>query len=277
MTAHVVPMFDLGWNVPVFAVYPVIPVPMVQIAVGMAPFQMEDAGLMMRQAMAEMPVHFKHCAGEALPRWRILCYGDSLTAGFFAGGMKFEPYGRTMSEVLSAGGYPCEVSVCGHSGCTTRDMLDARQTELADVVGCKGNGLSRILDAKPYDLVIIMSGTNDMGRGTCSSTIVEDLSHLHAVCHDRGVPTMVLAPPPAPAYGQMQEVQRQYLCQQLRHFASCSTSVCAFLDPADLVSTANGQLWEGDGLHFAPNGSQALGLGLAPLVAAQLGEEPGDY
>eukprot|EP00437_Effrenium_voratum_P011038 CAMPEP_0181419612 /NCGR_PEP_ID=MMETSP1110-20121109/12162_1 /TAXON_ID=174948 /ORGANISM="Symbiodinium sp., Strain CCMP421" /LENGTH=260 /DNA_ID=CAMNT_0023542631 /DNA_START=61 /DNA_END=840 /DNA_ORIENTATION=- len=260
MTAHVVPMFDLGWNVPVFAVYPVIPVPMVQIAVGMAPFQMEDAGLMMRQAMAEMPVHFKHCAGEALPRWRILCYGDSLTAGFFAGGMKFEPYGRTMSEVLSAGGYPCEVSVCGHSGCTTRDMLDARQTELADVVA----GLSRILDAKPYDLVIIMSGTNDMGRGTCSSTIVEDLSHLHAVCHDRGVPTMVLAPPPAPAYGQMQEVQRQYLCQQLRHFASCSTSVCAFLDPADLVSTANGQLWEGDGLHFAPNGSQALGLGLAP-------------
>jgi hypothetical protein len=24
---------------------------------------------------------------------------DSLTAGFFAGGLKFDPYGRTMSEV----------------------------------------------------------------------------------------------------------------------------------------------------------------------------------
>ena len=29
---------------------------------------------------------------------------DSLTAGFFAGGMKFDPYGRTMSEVLASGG-----------------------------------------------------------------------------------------------------------------------------------------------------------------------------
>lgn len=106
-----------------------------------------------------------------------------------------------MSEVLASAGLAIEVSVCGHSGRTTREMLEAAERpDLEDVVGCRGAGLQRILAQRRYDLVIIMSGTNDMGRGTCSQTILEDLAQLHAVCHQQGVPTLALAPPAAPRY-----------------------------------------------------------------------------
>eukprot|EP00438_Fugacium_kawagutii_P006864 Skav205279 [mRNA] locus=scaffold1690:62118:65879:+ [translate_table: standard] len=109
MTA-VVPVFELpAWNVPVFAIYPVVPMP-VALQVGMAPahsWQGEDEGSRMRQAMAAMPVHFSLCEE---PQKKILCYGDSLTAGFFAGGLKFDPYGRTMSEVLASGGIHAQAS-----------------------------------------------------------------------------------------------------------------------------------------------------------------------
>lgn len=200
MTA-VAPMFELpvpAWNVPVFAIYPMVPMPALHVGM-VTPFHWgtEDEGSRMRKAMAAMPVHFSLCEE---PRRKILCYGDSLTAGFFAGGLKFDPYGRSMSEVLASAGIDAQVSVCGHSGCTTREMLEAAESDLADVVGCTGNGLCKILAEQDFDLVIIMSGTNDMGKGTHSDAIVEDLSQLHAICHRQGVPTLALAPPSAPRF-----------------------------------------------------------------------------
>lgn len=267
MTA-VVPMFELpgSWNVPVFAIYPV---PLVHM-VGVAAFHNwqgeEDEGSRMRKAMTEMPVHFSLCER---PQKKILCYGDSLTAGFFAGGLKFDPYGRTMAEVLASGGIHAQVSVCGHSGCTTREMLDAAETDLSDVVGCTGNGLCRILEDQRFDLVIIMSGTNDMGKGTPSDVIVEDLCQLHAICHLQGVPTLALAPPAAPRNDLAQEMQRQYICNQLLASAAMTPYLLGCIDPADLVPVVEAQYWETDGLHFAPRGSQVLGQSLA-LVVAQL-------
>ncbi|CAK9065510.1 unnamed protein product [Durusdinium trenchii] len=268
MTAAV-PMFDQGWNVPVFAIYPMVPVPAINLVGIVATFQSwEDEGSRMREAMGEMPVHFSFCEK---PRWKILCYGDSLTAGFFAGGAKFDPYGRSMAEVLANGGIEAQVSVCGHSGCTTAEMLRSAESELVDVARCRGVGLSKILEDQNYDLVIIMSGTNDLGRGTPLDVIVEDLVELHALCHRQGVCTMALAPAPAPGYCLAQEMQRQYISTRLSARLGAEPRVVASIDPQDFLSPADASLWEMDGLHFAPRGSQVLGQSLAILVAQLAG------
>ena len=58
---------------------------------------------------------------------RILAFGDSLTAGYHSSGMGFEPYGAHMEAELNQAtpGCACSVDVCGMSGWTTAEMVEA--------------------------------------------------------------------------------------------------------------------------------------------------------
>mmetsp|Transcript_128557 Transcript_128557/g.333271 ORF Transcript_128557/g.333271 Transcript_128557/m.333271 type:complete len:430 (+) Transcript_128557:83-1372(+) len=198
---------------------------------------------------------------------RILCYGDSLTAGFAANGQQFEPYGRAMAERLAGAGTACEVAVCGLSGKTAREMVATSSTSLADIVGNRGKGLVRALEEDgPFDLVLIMAGTNDMGHGAQPETILQDLQRLHGLCHERGVPTVALAPPPAPVAGSAREQMRQRFTAKLRALSQGMERMVACVDPADIVPASALGLWEQDGLHFTPAGSRQFGAGLASLA-----------
>ena len=69
---------------------------------------------------------------------RILCYGDSLTAGFWAGGQKFEPYAFTLSNSLKSLGLNVEIDHHGFSGWTTQQLLSGcEENELEDFTGHK--------------------------------------------------------------------------------------------------------------------------------------------
>ncbi|CAE8718428.1 unnamed protein product [Polarella glacialis] len=236
-----------------------------------APAVAEQVGrpLLPPRALAVMPIHLRASSQGGQPLCRILCYGDSLTVGYCSNGQLFEPYGRAMSEALAAAGFACEVSICGHSGKTTHEMVAALGGRLVDIVGCQGQGLEQILAEQEYDLVIIMSGTNDMGMGASQDAILTDLSRLHSACHDRGVPTVALAPPPAPIGGPQREVARRCLADRIRALAASSPGMLACIDPADLVPMGLA-FWERDGLHFSPAGSCLLGERLAAVAAEKL-------
>ena len=93
---------------------------------------------------------------------RILCYGDSLTAGFCNGGYKFTPYANFLKDKLQAldGESYVEVDYYGFSGWTTKQLLDnAHKDNLRDFVGKTGPGLVLALQKMKYDLVILMAGT----------------------------------------------------------------------------------------------------------------------
>uniref|UniRef100_A0A6T1D4R8 SGNH hydrolase-type esterase domain-containing protein n=1 Tax=Alexandrium monilatum TaxID=311494 RepID=A0A6T1D4R8_9DINO len=230
-----------------------------------------------------MPVSFHSslssppCGGTGRPH-RILCYGDSLTVGFSDEGRRYEPYGRALSEALGglvAAG--CEVSICGHSGHTAAEMvahLDAAVVE--DVGGMIGKGLRRILEEEPTpDLVLLMAGTNDIGRDSHPQAILDDICRLHAVCHACGVRTVALVPPPAPrtAAGSAWETRRRQLAGLLTSWARSghASGVAALLEPGELVPSAKGScLWDPDGLHLAPAGSWLLGQRLALRIAPML-------
>ena len=106
---------------------------------------------------------------DTLPKsLRILCFGDSLTAGYTSRGWEFYPYADHLrvglQQMLSTS--DIHVDVAGLSG----DQV-------------QGSYLPRIKRAcanagSPYDWIIVMGGTNDLAWGQSPDAIYEGLRKL---------------------------------------------------------------------------------------------------
>lgn len=216
--------------------------------------------------------------GARLPR--IICYGDSNTAGYHSRGNGFQPYGQSLASELAELGMPCEVAVCGLCSFTTQDMLNGQTQDVVRTqIGPNGRGLSRMLDDAPANLVIIMTGTNDLGKSMSQSTIVQHIEQLHGICHSRGIPTVAIAA--TQSSGRMSRNLRQGLADAVAKWASSATNVIGCLDVEDIVpravgkdgssnNTAAGLNWEPDDLHLSAVGSMALGRKMAHHVSLWL-------
>jgi len=213
-----------------------------------------------------MPVSFTS-SNVSAPVRHVLCYGDSLTAGFCGQGRFFEPYGRTMARELGRAGMPTEVLVCGHSGHTSAQMVSNLDAYAVSDTGRQlGKGLRRSLsEASRQDLVIIMTGTNDLGKYLSFSAILEDIAKLHKVCHLQGVPTIAVVPPPILSNPNV-EANRRHFADLLKAWAKTVPNIQAVLDPGELVPATSAGSWDVDGLHFSPDGSRLLGRQLAAKV-----------
>lgn len=210
--------------------------------------------------------------GARLPR--IICYGDSNTAGYHSGGRKFQPYGQSLASELADMGMPCEVAVCGLCVFTTQDMLNERTSDrIKAQVGPHGRGLIRMLDEDgPVDLVILMTGTNDLGFQTPCAIIVQHMAQLHSICHQRGVSTVAIAA--TQISDRPCRKLRQQLADSVAKWAMSVSGVIDCLDVEDLCPRSCGKdgtssipgaaaNWEPDDLHLSATGSIALGRRLA--------------
>jgi len=210
---------------------------------------------------------------------RIICYGDSNTVGYCSGGRQFQAYGETLASELFAAGVPCEVAICGLCGYTTQDMLKEQSSEcVMPPVGPKGRGLKRMLEEDgPADLVLIMTGTNDLGFHTGIPTIVHHVAQLHSICYQRGVPTVAIAATQcSPTHFRS---LRQHLADSIAKWAGATPGVLDFLDVEDLVPRPVGKdgtssnpsaaaHWETDDLHLSAVGSKMLGRRLAAYAVS---------
>jgi lysophospholipase L1-like esterase len=184
---------------------------------------------------------------------RIICYGDSNTVGYYNKGAFFQPYAQTLSSDLSAAGWSHEVAVCGLCSYTTQDMLNEKDSEqIHPPIGPSGRGLQRILDEDVHtDLVIIMTGTNDIGMSTKPETIVRHVAQLHAICHKRGIQTVAIAP--TQSVRRSARRIRQRLADLLAAWAKSTPGVIDFLDIEDLLPRPCGK----DGSANMPNSAMA--------------------
>ena len=84
-------------------------------------------------------------------------------------GQRFSPYGEALSRELG----DVDVWVCGLSGLTAVQLsedVDARL--IVDVASRRGQGLGSILEERvPFDLVLIMVGTNDLAMGVAPGMV----------------------------------------------------------------------------------------------------------
>ena len=97
-------------------------------------------------------------------RARTLAYGDSLIAGFRQHGLRFTPYAQALTDEL-APQIDAAIVMRGLSSLTAQQLAsNVGARHVYDGRGRVGQGLGHILKEQgPFDLVIIMAGTNDLG------------------------------------------------------------------------------------------------------------------
>ncbi len=207
----------------------------------------------------------------------VLCYGDSLTWGFMAGGGR-HPYADRWPSVLEAAlGPGVKVVVEGLNGRTT-----GYDDYLAD---CDRNG-ARILPTilhthAPVDLVIFMLGSNDMKPVTAGSAHAAargmerliELTRNHAWPLPMETPSILVVAPPVlcetadPGYAAMFTggvAQSKMLASLYSDLAD--ETECGFYDAASVATTT-----PIDGVHLDAANSRAIGKALEPVVRLMLG------
>jgi lysophospholipase L1-like esterase len=204
-----------------------------------------------------------------------------MTVGF----PSYEPYAKSLASTLAATGISVEIVGCGLCGLTAIEMARGLDTQLRDNFDRVGPGLRKLLaEERPFDLVLIMAGTNDLGvpQSSCEE-IVEAIASMHRACWAAGTPTLALSVPESLVTGTAQYPE----CNQKWYAVNnCLADwVCAaqgenpcnrpfFVNTADLVAfnpdaCAQG-LWDPDNLHFTAAGSKQFGTKLAPMIASDL-------
>ena len=101
--------------------------------------------------------------------------------------------------------------MCGLSSLTAQQLAsNVGARYVYDGCGRVGQGFGHILKEQgPFDLVIIMAGSNDLRGSAHPETITQDVLALHETCHRAGVRTVILSV--HPNSGTNQEVPRCHL------------------------------------------------------------------
>jgi len=214
------------------------------------------------------------CADEP----RILAYGDSLSAGFYARGRKFAPYAPPLSELLGG----CTVDWIGLSGWTTGQMLNTLPGAAASGLRRRSNWqtLDEALNAAHYTHVAILGGTNDLGMAlggakadensseaarSLAQPILDNLRKLHEAAHAAGAKSIAITVPEV-AYEQEAPMAREVRAEINRGLARMvqrKAGQMALADAAVLLPRFNVSVdvvdkrWD-DGLHFTPHGYEEL-------------------
>lgn len=205
---------------------------------------------------------------------KILCYGDSLTAGTSPPLNELHPYGPYLEHSLQKkipNVSPPLVRWKGYPGRTAMSMAsslngpDGLRTLIRSVRNRTG--------ASP-DLCVIMAGTNDLAYESEADPIFKAISSLHSASHMEGVPTLAIGIPSS-AWQQVDSCAAAVALEVNASLQSWCESTTGRKDvlvqstfipcPID-ASTVGGTLWSIDGLHFSPDGFRLLGERLAPVV-----------
>ncbi|MCJ9428349.1 arylesterase [Kordiimonas marina] len=191
-------------------------------------------------------------ADKAVPAYRILAFGDSLTAGY---GLNV---GEGFTEVLQAWltthmGKPVEVVNGGVSGDTStggRSRLDW--------------ALGGFKDGKP-DLVILELGANDGLRGVDPHITAGNIDAMVKTLTDRGIKVLVAGMKSPPNLGQ------DYADVFDPIYETVAKKYGAMLYPFFLDGVAaNPALNQADGLHPNPKGVKIVVGRIGPVVQAAL-------
>jgi lysophospholipase L1-like esterase len=205
---------------------------------------------------------------------RILCYGDSLTAGTSSLPWELYPYAPHLEQALnnaksSTSSSTFVVRHRGMPGWTADAMVDAANDPQ--------NGLRsaiRGIQNPALSCVIILAGTNDLGyafglpKEQRVSAIVTPVQALHEMAWANGVEyTIAIAVPPSGYQAQVREAAdlARAVNQSLQEFCQQSGGKAHFVH-FPFEYQMGGENWCSDGLHFSPKGYQVLGEYLAEPV-----------
>jgi lysophospholipase L1-like esterase len=188
----------------------------------------------------------------------ILCFGDSLTAGYYNEGKSYHPYSKHLSELLGN----VQVDHIGLSGWSTDEMLYyANHSSCKDTLGRVWNGLKYQLQHKKYDYCVILVGTNDLSEG---ENCINDLFKIHNIAHEEGCKTIALTIPQMKFESADPSITtlRLKINDEIKKGSSklINKNMYNYIDISndlpnlDAIEGIRKYLWQDDGLHLNPEG-----------------------
>ncbi|KAL8715568.1 MAG: hypothetical protein Q9220_000904 [cf. Caloplaca sp. 1 TL-2023] len=208
----------------------------------------------------------KSPAPKGLNKLRILCFGDSLTAGYSSYGMEHYPYAEQVEGRL-------------------KEALPETQTTV-DVSGLSGDrviagsylrrmqGMCEKAKDAPYDWIIILGGTNDLGWSERPDKVYEGLISSSAekvwkVALETGANVLALSVLEA-EHTSGGIVQRRNELNDLitRHSEDRlsihrhSMDMCEAVPFFDMDEETRKRIWD-DGLHLKKGGYEMMGNAIA--------------
>ncbi|PIE35176.1 hydrolase [candidate division KSB3 bacterium] len=205
----------------------------------------------------------------------VVCYGDSNTWGYNP--VTKERYGRDVrwTGVLR--------KALGDAYLIIEEGLNGRTTVWDDPIEGYKNGKEYIIPCltshKPFDLVIIMLGTNDLKQRfslpACdiakgAGALVEIAQKSDTGISGNAPQVLLMAPPPVAKlteFAEMFEGSEEKSQKLGRYYQQQAQELgCDFFDVSEVIVSSNV-----DGIHFDPEGHKTLGESVATKVKEILG------
>ncbi|MCJ1472533.1 hypothetical protein MMC13_001182 [Lambiella insularis] len=196
---------------------------------------------------------------------KILCFGDSLTAGYSAYGSQFYPYADHLKRALQAT-FPSsriEIIVEGMSGAQVRGQYTGRLNRACE----------RARD-EPFDWIVVLGGTNDLGWGGQPKEIYEALQAVWNIALNTGANVLALTIIEASVNSGTLIERRDTLNALIAehkvdrfHYMD----LCHAIPYFTMEEKKRDTIWD-DGLHLTAEGykmmGDAIGLHMARLLPA---------
>ena len=193
----------------------------------------------------------------APPEIRILCFGASITCGFYAGGAHFHPYSIQLKARLQRS-LPHTEFVIDVDGLSGDRLIDGEYISRLNR-HCPKEGKTA------YDWIIIQGGGNDLGMGQQPSHIYEALKKSWNIVLDAGAQVLALtvtetsdtSVPTRSRYDSLNAMVLNYWKDKFY-----VADVCAKIPYASMDKEMRKKVWD-DGLHMKPAGYDMMGDAIA--------------
>jgi acyl-CoA thioesterase-1 len=186
-------------------------------------------------------------AQEQIARPLLVCYGDSITAGY--GLQSGQSFPDALERNLNKRGYHYKVSNHGTSGATTKDAVA---------------GLSAILRLHP-EIVIIEFGGNDGLRGLPPAQTRQNLDTVLTALDSAHIKILLAGITLPPNYGQdyIEQFERTFRDLAAKHHAAFVPMI--YKDLINVPGTI-----QPDGIHPTIKGSEIIAQTLMPVLTPLL-------
>ncbi|KAI4248856.1 MAG: hypothetical protein L6R40_000868 [Gallowayella cf. fulva] len=188
---------------------------------------------------------------------RILCFGDSLTAGYSSYGNLHYPYAAQIRKELKKA-FPAtnvNVVVSGLSG----DRV------LAGQYLRRMKGMCATDHYPPYDWIIVLGGTNDLGWDERPDKVYDALKHVWKVALDTGSNVLALSVIEAEhTSGGVIERRTELNDLIARHSEDrwYYMDLCSAVPYFSMSEAMRERIWD-DGLHLTMDGYEMMGDAIA--------------
>ncbi|KAH7171062.1 SGNH hydrolase-type esterase domain-containing protein [Dactylonectria macrodidyma] len=225
---------------------------------------------------------------------RILCFGDSLTSGFFSYGMESHPYSLKLEDKLTGARPDLDVRVVtsGVPGdvATFQRFIDRMSTECMyfltyfvyyrhDVRRC------HFMSSPPHygtrcskrvlDWVIVLAGTNDMAYGISPTSVYESLQKAWDIPLSKGSKVLALTVPECHARSEKLDKRRDELNRSImthRQPGYHSFDLKSHIPFHSLTESDREKYWD-DGVHLRDDGYDWMGGHIADALLRLIGHD----